>query len=143
MIVKVTETIARAPAEVFRVVSDVRNEPQWHTDGLEAQLTNNGEVAQGSVFEVSLKPSMGVSGGTITIVELDPPHRVVMRGHIGNMEPTLTHVVEPVPEGSRFTRQVDLSLPFPMAVMTPLVRRMVVKANRGFVANLKRVLEAG
>ena len=143
MIVKVTETIARTPAEVFRVVSDVRNEPQWHTDVLEAQLTNDGEVAQGSVFDVKLKPSMGVSGGTITIVELDPPHRVVMRGHIGKMEPTLTHVVEPVPEGSRFTRQVDLSLPLPMAVMTPLVRRMILKANRGFVANLKRVLEAG
>jgi uncharacterized protein YndB with AHSA1/START domain len=143
MIVKVTETIARPPAEVFRVVSDVRNDPQWHTDVLEARLTNNGEVAQGSVFDVQLKPSMGVSGGTITIVELDPPHRVVMRGHIGKMEPTLTHVVEPVPEGTLFTRQVDLALPFPMAVMTPLVRQMILKANRGFVANLKRGLEAG
>lgn len=143
MIVKVTETIARPPAEVFRVVSDVRNEPQWHTDVLEAQLINNGQVAQGSVFDLKLKPAMGVSGGTITIVELDPPHRVVMRGHMGKVEPTVTHVVEPVPEGSRFTRQVDISFPFPMAVMTPLVRRMILKANRGFVANLKRVLETG
>ena len=143
MIVEVSETIARAPDEVFRVVSDVRNEPQWHTDVLEARLTNNGEVSQGSVFEIKIKPSMGVSGGTITIVELDPPHRVVMRGHMGKMEPTVTHVVDPLPEGSRFTRQVDISLPFPMAVMTPLVRRMILKANRGFVANLKRGLEAG
>lgn len=143
MIVEVSETIARAPAEVFRVVSDVRNEPQWHTDVLEARLTNNGEIAQGSVFDIKIKPSMGVSGGTITIEELDPPHRVVMRGHMGKMEPTVTHLVEPLPAGSRFTRQVDLKLPFPMAVMTPLVRRMILKANRGFVANLKRVLEAG
>lgn len=143
MIVKVTEIIARPPAEVFRVVSDVRNEPQWHTDVLEAHLTNDSQVALGSVFDVKLKPAMGVSGGTITIVELDPPHRVVMRGHMGKMEPAVTHVVEPVPRGSRFTRQVVISLPFPMAVMTPLVRRMILEANRGFVANLKRVLETG
>jgi uncharacterized protein YndB with AHSA1/START domain len=143
MIVKVSETIARTPDEVFRVVSDVRNEPQWHTDVLEAQLTTQGEVAQGSVFDIKLKPAMGVDRGTISIVELEPPHRVVMRGRMGKMEPTVTHVVEPVPGGSRFTRQIDLSLPFPMAVMTPLVRRMIGKANKGFVANLKRVLEAG
>jgi uncharacterized protein YndB with AHSA1/START domain len=143
MIVKVSETIARTPAEVFRVVSDVRNEPQWHTDVLEARLATAGEVASGSVFDIKLKPAMGVDGGTISIVELEPPHRVVMHGRMGKMEPTVTHVVEPVPEGSRFTRQIDLSLPFPMAVMTPLVRRMILKANRGFVANLKRVLEAG
>jgi len=143
MIVTVTETIARPPDEVFRVVSDVRNEPQWHTDVLEAQLTNNGDVAQGSVFDIKIKPSMGVSGGTVTIVELDPPHRVVMHGHMGRMEPTVTHVVEPHTAGSRFTRQIDISLPFPMTVMTPLVRRMILKANKEFVANLKRLLEAG
>ena len=143
MIVQVTETVARSPAEVFRVVSDVRNDPQWHTDVLDARLTNGVEVAQGSVFDVTIKPAMGVSGGTITIAELDPPHRVVMRGRMGKMEPTVTHAVEPVPGGSRFTRQVELSLPFPMAAMTPLVRRMIAKANKRSVANLKRVLEAG
>lgn len=143
MLVKVTETIARPPGEVFRMVSDVRNEPQWHTDVLEARLFDNGEVAQGSVFDVRIKPAMGVSGGTVTIVELDPPRRVVMRGHMGKLEPTMTHVVEPAPGGSRFTRLIELSLPFPMAVLTPLVRRMIVTANRGFVANLKRVMETG
>ena len=142
MIVKVTETIARPPGEVVGMVSDVRNEPQWHTDVLEARLTNTGDVAQGSVFNVKLKPAMGVSSGTVTVVELDPPRRVVMHGRMGKLEPSVTHVVEPVRDGSRFTRLVELSLPFPMAVMTPLVRRMILKANRGFVANLKRVLEA-
>lgn len=143
MIVEVSETIARAPEEVFRVISDVRNEPRWHTDMLEAELNGDGDVTQGSVFDIQVKPSMGVSAGTVTIVELDPPHRVVMRGQMGKMEPTVTHIVDPLTAGSRFTRKVDLSLPFPMAVMTPLVRRMIRKANQGFVANLKQVLEAG
>lgn len=141
MIVQVSETIARPPGEVFRMISDVRNEPQWHTDVLDARLTNSGEVAQGSVFDVTIKPAMGVSGGTVSVVDLDPPHRVVMRGRMGKLESTVTHVVEPVPGGSRFTRLIELSLPFPMAAMTPLVRRMILKANRRFVANLKRVLE--
>jgi hypothetical protein len=58
MIVKVTETIARAPARGVPSGLRVRNEPQWHIDVLEARLTSNGEVAQGLVFDVKLKPAM-------------------------------------------------------------------------------------
>lgn len=66
-----TESIARPPSEVFAFVSDIRNEPRWHTDILEARLIKGSSVAKGSKFGVKFKPFMGQSEGTITIVEYE------------------------------------------------------------------------
>jgi hypothetical protein len=70
---EITELVARPPSEVFAFVSDVRNEPRWHTDILEAKLTGGASVEKGSAFAVKFKPFMGQSEGTITIIEYDVP----------------------------------------------------------------------
>ncbi len=70
-----TESIARPAADVFSFVSDVRNDPRWHTDVLEAQLTEGASVGQGSTFAIKIKPFMGQSEGTVTVLEYEPPSR--------------------------------------------------------------------
>jgi uncharacterized protein YndB with AHSA1/START domain len=138
---EVTESFGRPPTEVFAFVSDVRNEPRWHTDVLEAKLTGGASVAKGSTFAVKFKPFMGQSEGTITVVEYDAPRRVVFRGRMGKMEPTVIHIVEPDDRGSRFTRRLEMKPPGLLRLMAPLMGGMFRKQNAGFVANLKRVLE--
>jgi uncharacterized protein YndB with AHSA1/START domain len=138
---EVTESFARPPTEVFAFVSDVRNEPRWHTDLLQEKLTDGASVAKGSTFEVKFKPSMGQSEGTITVVEYDAPRRVVFRGQVGKMEPTVTHIVEPDEGGSRFTRRFEMEPHGLLRLMAPLMGSMFRKRNAGFVANLKRTLE--
>ena len=78
MIAEGSESIARSAEDVFAFVSDVRNEPRWHTDVLEAWLPEGASVAEGSTFEIKMKPFMGTSEGTVTVSEYDPPHRVVL-----------------------------------------------------------------
>ncbi|MGH2812780.1 MAG: SRPBCC family protein [Actinomycetota bacterium] len=136
-----TESIARPPSEVFGFVSDIRNEPRWHTDILEARLIEGASVAKGSKFGVKFKPFMGQSEGTITIVEYDSPRRIVFRGRMGKMEPTVIHTVEPDHGGSRFTRRLELEPRGLLRLMAPLMGGMFRKQNAGFVATLKRVLE--
>jgi uncharacterized protein YndB with AHSA1/START domain len=138
---EVTESFARPPAEVFAFVSDVRNEPQWHTDVLGAKLTGGTSVGKGSRFAVKFKPFMGQSEGAITVVEYDAPRRVVFRGRMGKMEPTVIHIVEPDDGGSRFTRRFEMEPHGLLRLMAPLMGGMFRKQNAGFVANLKRVLE--
>lgn len=142
MNVEVSTTIARPPAEVFAFVGDVRNEPQWHTDILEASLTGNDEVGKGSTFEVRIKPSMGVSGGTGEVLEYRPNQRIVFHWQTGRIESVVTHTVAPDGAGARFTRSINLTFPPAMRLATPLIRPMIRKAQAGFVANLQRVLEA-
>ena len=140
MRVERTITIARQPADVFRFVADIRNDPTWHTDVLEVRSSSD-VVELGTVFHVKVKPSMGVSEGTMTVSRLEPGELVEFRGRMGRMEPTVTNICEPEKEGTRVTRRVEIEPPGVMRAMTPLMKRMIGKSIEGFLANLKRLLE--
>ena len=135
-------SIARPPAEVFGYMSDVRNDPSWHTDVLEVSSSTD-TVGMGTVFTVKVKPSMGVTGGTMTVSRLEPGHLVEFTGRMGKMAPIVTNICDPDGQGTRVTRRVDLEPPGPMRIMTPLIKRMIGKSNDGFLGNLKGVLEKG
>jgi len=141
--VEVSTSIRRSPEHVFAFVADMRNEPRWHTDVLEAKLQGNGSVERGTQFWVRVKPSMGVSEGTFLVDEYQPPRATVLVGTMGKMKVRVTHSVEPEGEGSRFARRIEVTPPGPAILMTPVIKRMIRKANLGFVANLKRLLEEG
>ena len=133
--------IDRPPADVFSYMADVRNDPSWHTDVLEVRSSTDA-VGVGTVFNVKVKPSMGVSEGTMTVSRLDPGRLIEFDGRMGRMAPTVTNICEPDAQGTRVTRRVELEPPGVMRVMTPLVKRMIAKSNDGFLANLKRLLES-
>jgi uncharacterized protein YndB with AHSA1/START domain len=133
-------SIARPPAEVFSHIADVRNDPSWHTDVLEVRSSTD-VVGMGTVFNVKVKPSMGVSEGTMTVSRFEPGKLIEFQGRMGKMAPTVTNICEPEAQGTRVTRRVELEPPGVMRVMTPLIKRMIAKSNDGFLANLKRLLE--
>ncbi len=133
-------SISRPPAEVFSLIADVRNDPTWHTDVLEVRSSTD-VVGVGTVFNVKVKPSMGVSEGTMTVTRLEPGRLVEFHGQMGKMAPTVTNICEPDSQGTRVTRRVEMNPPGMMRVMSPLIGRMIAKSNDGFLANLKRLLE--
>jgi uncharacterized protein YndB with AHSA1/START domain len=133
-------SMARPPAEVFSYVADVRNDSTWHTDVLEVHSSTD-VVGIGTVFDVKVKPSMGVSEGTMTVSRFESGKLIEFQGRMGKMAPTVTNICEPEAQGTRVTRGVELEPPGFMRVMTPLIKRMIGKSNDGFLANLKRLLE--
>jgi uncharacterized protein YndB with AHSA1/START domain len=134
-------TIDRPVEDVFAYVTDVTNDPAWHTDVLEAAKTSEGPVGVGTVWHAKFKPSMGISEGDMEVVTFEPNRSQVMRGEIGPMHPTLTYLLEPSDGGTKFTRQVQIKVSGMMKVMQPMMAMMLPKQNKGFLANLKRVLE--
>jgi carbon monoxide dehydrogenase subunit G len=142
IIAESTTSIARPAADVFEFVSDLRNDPRWHTDILEARLAEEGPIGKGLTFIVRFKPFMGQSEGTVTVSDYEPPRRIVLQGKMGKMAPTVILSVEPQGEGSRFTRRVEMEPPGMMRLMAPFMGGTFRKRNAGFVANAKRVLEA-
>ena len=134
-------TIERPVDQVFDYVTDTANDPAWHTDVLEARKKTEGPIGVGTVWSSRFKPTMGISEGEMEVVEFEPNRREVMRGEIGPMRPTLTYLFEPVEGGTRFTRHVQIKVSGMMKVMSPMMSVMAKKTNRGFLTNLKRVLE--
>ena len=133
--------IARPSAEVFSYIADIRNDPSWHTDVLEVRSSTDA-VGMGTVFNVKVKPSMGVSEGTMTVSRFEPGRLIEFHGRMGRMAPTVTNICEPDAEGTRVTRRIEMDPPGIMRVMSPLMSRMIGKSNEGFLANLKRLLES-
>jgi hypothetical protein len=84
---------------------------------------------------------MGISEGDMEVTTFEPNRIQVMHGEIGPMHPTLTYLFEPSDGGTKFTRHVQIRVSGMMKVMQPMMAMMVPKQNKGFLANLKRVLE--
>src|SRR5438094_9163278 len=99
--------IERPLADVFSYIADVRNDPTWHTDVQEVRSSTDA-VGVGTVFDVRVKPSMGVSEGTMTVSRFEPGKLVEFRGRMGKMAPTVTNICEPDGQGTRVTRRVEL-----------------------------------
>jgi uncharacterized protein YndB with AHSA1/START domain len=135
-------SIDRPVEEVFAYVTDVTNDPTWHTDVLEARKTSEGPIGMGTIWHSRFKPSMGISEGDMEVVSFEPNRVQVMRGQIGPMQPTLTYLFERSDGGTTFTRQIQINVSGWMKIMQPMMGMMLPKQNRGFLANLKRVLES-
>jgi len=137
--------IACSPERLFAYVADLRNEPTWHTDLASVPESTPAVPAVGSSHPVTFKPFMGKTEGTYTTLEVVPGSKVVHRVNLvglSGMQVTLTYLVEPTAAGSRFTRASTIELSGIKRLMTPMMMLMFPKANRGFLANLKRALEA-
>ena len=136
-----SESVARAPSEVFEFLGDVRNEPGWHTDVLEAQLVSGAPDAVGAVYDIKTKPTMGISGGKVTLSEYSPPSTIVYKVDMGRFKPTTTFTVSAEGDGARVSRKVEMEPSGFMKLMAPLMGGMFRKRNTMFVGNLKRALE--
>jgi hypothetical protein len=87
-------------------VADVRNDPRWHTDVLEAQLTSGTVVAEGTTFTIRFRPFMGMSEGTGIVTVYEQPHRFVIEERMGKFEAKIILIIEPNFAGSQITRRV-------------------------------------
>jgi uncharacterized protein YndB with AHSA1/START domain len=139
----ISKSARRSPANVFAVVADVRNDPQWHTDILKAQLTSGTLVANGTTFTTRFKPFVGLSEGTGIVTAYEPPHRFVVEERMGKFEPKTILIIDPDGSGSQITRRVEMEPAGLLRLVTPFMGGMMRKQATGFLANLKRVLEAG
>lgn len=134
--------IEREPADVFRYVADLRNEPAWHVDIASVPSDTPIEPEVGRVVPVTFKPFMGKTDGTFTALEFEPDARIVYRADFAGLQPLITYTVERAGDGARFTRAVEMHPRGFAKLMTPMMKMMLPKRNRLFVENLKRVLES-
>lgn len=128
--------------DVWDFVSDCTNEPQWHTDCLGARNTSPLPLKPGSTQAWSMSYAKGREA-SLRVVALDPGRREQLETISApmNINPTITYLLEPSGEGTSFTRAMEVRPTGFARLMQPLLRRMMVKNNAGYVRKLKDVLE--
>lgn len=132
--------IHRPVSDVFAFVTDATNDPQWHTDAVNATKTSEGPIGVGTTFTVEIS-FMGRRDAYWRVVELEPDRRAVIDVTAPPFNPTLTYLFEPVSGSTRFTRRIEVEPRGYVKVLAPLVRRMMEKRNASFMPKLKAALE--
>ena len=133
--------INRPVEEVFTYVTDITKEPAWNTDFIEGKQTSEGAIGPGTVYHIQMKPFMGISEGTLEVIEFEPNQKEVRQGDFGSMNPTVTHLFESIDGGTKFTRNVQIRLTGFMRLMEPLLQVFGKRRNASVLASLKRVLD--
>jgi len=136
--VRVTTTtrIACPRENVFDIVADLRNDPQWNSRVSSAELKSPEPVGLGSRFAI-------VNGGTpfdVTITSYERPSRLVFEAS-GKPDLTIACTFTPAGEGTELESDFDFrpkgALKVVFAVLGPVIRRDVPKQY----ASLKALCE--
>lgn len=135
--------IARAPEEVFAVLTDPARLAEWQGTVVEAALEGEGPMRAGArVREVRSFLGKRIES-TVEILEHEPPSRFALRSAAGPVTFRVEQTVEPSGDGSR----VRIQMAGEARGVLGLGARVAVKAAerqlRTDLEALKRLLEAG
>ena len=138
-----TITIGRPVHDVFAYVSDLRNDPAWHTDLLTVEQTSPGPAGVGTAYRATIKPFMGNNQALMEIVGFTPDRGLELTGSMGPLRPRISFSFAGGNGGTSVTRRIQLQPPGLMRLMQPIMGPMFRRRNVQFLGNLKRVLEEG
>lgn len=136
-----TVTINRAVEDVFAYVSEAKNEPIWHHDVIDVRTTSDGPMELGTRLAWTVRFA-GTEDYAIEVSDLEPNRLLRLTTSEGRGHPTLTHWFEPVEDGTRYTRRVEIQPEGLLRVLQPIMRLQAPRRNARWAQNLKHILEA-
>lgn len=139
---RASTTIARPLAQVFSFVAASPSDPSWDSDILEVEPRTAGPTAQGSEFDIRIKPFMGQSRGTLRVTRFEPDRHLELRGHVGPMEPTIRYLFAASGSGTDLRREIDMQPSGFLRFLQPMMRPMIAKRNAEILEALKRRIES-
>lgn len=135
--------ISRPPADVFRFVSDPRNDPRWCPKVRSVEQIGS-EPGQGSRWAVVHKPVPGRPERRMemTCVAFSPPSRIEWREEDGTDVFDVTYSLSPLGDGqrTRMTQRSAFSLGAPR-LLHPLFKAGIGRDVQRQLRRLKEVLE--
>jgi len=144
--IRVSETIAAAPAQVWAQIHDIRTHVEWMDDAVAIRFTSSTRAGVGAAFDCDTKVGPFKLTDRMEVTEWDPPRAMGIR-HAGVVTGSGRFLLEPVDGGAatRFTWDEELRFPVWMggkvggAAGAPLLCRVWQKN----LANLKALVSSG
>jgi hypothetical protein len=142
--VEVKVRVARPPADVFAVVSDVQNNPSWQNGMVSCVWTSPAPHGEGSTYDQTARFLGRAIVSSFTVSEFEPGRRITVETVRSPFPIVETRQVDPDgADANRVSVTVggDASGFFPVAA--PVLRQLVARSVRGDYRRLARKLEAG
>jgi uncharacterized protein YndB with AHSA1/START domain len=137
-----TVEIARAPEEVFAVLTDPARLHEWQGTLVEARLEGEGPLRAGSrVHEVRTFLGKRIES-TVEILEHEEPRRFVLSSSAGPVRFRVEQTVEPAPAGSRVRVVLEGRARGLLGVGAGVAVRAAERQLKADFAKLKTLLEA-
>ena len=135
--------INRPPAEVFKFISDLCNEPRYVPNVLETEKISDGPAGVGAKYREVTRVMFGRRAvATYEITQYDPPTTFAFRGTSGRSRFRGRWVIEATDDGSLAKFTAEAQLAWPMKYMERVVRSSVAATFAIMGRNLKLVLTA-
>lgn len=112
-----------APQDAFDYMADASHFEEWDPGVVDSTPVAGAAPALGATYDVTVKVGPGTSTLRYTIVDFEPPRRVVMRAENAVLRSVDEVRVEPSPDGARVTYDADLTLRGLLKVLDPLLGR--------------------
>ena len=135
--------INRPPAEVFKFISDLCNEPRYVPNVLETKKISDGPAGVGAKYREVTRVMFGRKAvATYEITQYDAPTTFAFRGTSGRSTFRGRWVIEATDDGSLAKFTAEAKLAWPMRYMERFVRGSVAATFAVMGRNLKLVLTA-
>lgn len=135
--------INRPPAEVFKFIADLCNEPRYVPNVLETKKISDGPAGVGAKYREVTRVMFGRKAvATYEITQYDPPTTFAFRGTSGRSSFRGRWIIEATDDGSLAKFTAEAKLAWPMRYMERFVRGSVAATFAVMGRNLKLVLTA-
>ena len=137
-----TITISRPIEEVFAYVTDLRNNIQWMSGVIAAEMTSSGPVKVGSTYKFDIK-AMGMkmeTSGEITAYE--PPKKYAWKATSGPFPMSGGTTFESVEGGTRVTDTIEAEPGGFFKLAEPVLMKQQQSQMEADMKKLKEILEA-
>lgn len=135
--------VNRPPAEVFKFIADLCNEPRYVPNVIETEKLSDGPVGVGAKYREVTRVMFGRKAvSTYEVTHYDPPTTFAFRGTSGRSTFRGRWVLEATDEGTLAKFTAEAQLAWPMKYMERVVRSSVAATFAVMGRNLKLVLTA-
>jgi len=135
-----TITIRRPPDEVFAYLADLENLPRWNYAIAQTRKLTPGPVGVGSRYH-QIRTVPAHREEDLEVVELEPGHRLTVRGTLNTLPARLSYTLDPVGDTTVLTNEVVLAASGRFALVAPLASRQVRAAVAANLDELREILE--
>lgn len=135
-------TTPRRPEEAFEYMAAFDNVAEWDPSVSRAERVGPGPRKLGSRFRVVVSAAGRRLPLDYTIVEIDPPRKVLLVAETPILRSADQITVEPAPGGAKVTYDADLRLRGPLRIFDPVMSVMFKRIGDRAAAGLRARLQA-